>query len=809
MSGGQTLSELRAVGSVTLADGASSARRRAAGLDSVLTELIEISISDGVAVAAVGGYGRAELWPHSDVDLLFVSGPRSDVTPATIRGLLYPLWDAGWQVGHAVRTTKGSLEQASTDLHAATALLSARFLGGDRSLYDELLDRRERWLRRDARKLTTKILAETEARHGRSERAGWSLAPDLKDDIGGFRDLHTLAWLDMVGSRPEDPDRLVGAAGVLSAVREALHGEVSRKTDRMRLDLQAKVAATLGLVPPDGTDRLMSELHSSARLIEAVVGLELREASDTVLGGPRRSGRLERLDHGVLLDEGVLGIEHEGSLEAAMWLLAEHARSGKDISRSALNAATATLATATTSSWGECTAPFLAILRGPHAASALELLDRSGALVGLIPEWARIRGRAQHDLYHRYTVDGHSFIAVAEVTRMVGRHQSAGRAADEAGDLDALYLAALFHDIGKGSGGDHSTVGAGLSLIALRRMDIPERTAHEVATLVEHHLLLSETATRRDLGDGSVIRTVADKLGSPRLLRLLYVLSAADGRATGPEAWTAWKETLVGALYAKALVALETGEVPERGDVTEKAAKVSALEPELSDRAAIILGTLPPSYLDSAPIETLADELKLLARPLEPGSIRTSVSTEGDHPSLTVCLPDRPGTLARTAGVLALHRISVLSAQAYSTSTGVALERFLVMDDDPDWDKVVATLEDVYGGRLALDAHLERKAADYRPANPIRPVVEVLQAETAHSTVIEVRSPDALGLLYALTAGLSDLDLDIHTAKIDTVGDRVVDVFYVRTARGTKLDEQQAAEVERSILHRTERLFGS
>ena len=200
----------------------------------------------------------------------------------------------------------------------------------------------------------------------------------------------------------------------------------------------------------------------------------------------------------------------------------------------------------------------------------------------------------------------------------------------------------------------------------------------------------------------------------------------------------------------------------------------------------------------------------MLSKALGPGEIRTKVSDDlpGSHFLLTVCVPDRPGTLARTAGVLALHRVPVQSAQAFSTSSGEALERFVLGAPPSSWDDLLETLEAAYSGRLALDAHIERKAADYRPTVPVVPEVRVLHDEADHSTVIEVRAPDALGLLYALTAGLSDLDLNIHVAKIDTLGDRVVDVFYVRTAWGAKIDEHQAVEVERSIEHRSARLFG-
>jgi [protein-PII] uridylyltransferase len=294
------------------------------------------------------------------------------------------------------------------------------------------------------------------------------------------------------------------------------------------------------------------------------------------------------------------------------------------------------------------------------------------------------------------------------------------------------------------------------------------------------------------------------------MLRLLYILAAADGRATGPEAWSEWKATLVRDLYRRALIAVETGELPARNDVSTRAREIESYEPTLAGRAQSILSSLPPSYLDSVPVPDMVDELRLLLQRPGPGEVRCRVepSTEAGEVAVTVCALDRPGTLARTAGVLALHRVSVRRAQAYSTNDGIALERFLVHPEaEPAWDRFVADLEAAYSGRLALDARLERKIADYRPPTSVDADVRVLAGASETSTVIEVRAPDTLGLLYAITSAISALDLDINVAKIDTLGERIVDAFYVRTSWGSSLDEEQGREVERSILHRIEKLF--
>jgi len=766
-----------------------------------------------VSVVAVGGYGRGELSPHSDIDLLFLVPGRSDVTAGTLRGLLYPLWDAGFQVGHALRTPKESIERCGQDLDAATALLSARLISGGDAAFSELHDRLARWIAKDKSRLARRILESRAERHRRSQRAGWALAPDLKDDVGGLRDVHVVGWLARIAKVEQDSGRLQAAAGILTAAREALHAELRRKSDRLRIDLQPAVARRVGLDGDDAASALMTEVHSAARAIEHISGLEVEGLAETLLGGPKRSGAAQTVAPGIRVQDGALTAEGLADPATALRLLAARAHSGKAIARRTLQSLPDAWRGPSVERWPtELLGTFLHMLSGAHVSETLELLDHVGAWRLLLPEWDRIRGLAQHDPYHRYTVDGHSFIAVGEVARAIATDQFARSAANEAGDPDALYLAALFHDIGKGSGEDHSITGERLARSACDRMGLEPDTTDDVCALVRYHLLLVDTATRRDLDDGAVIAGVAESIATPRRLRLLYVLSVADGRATGPEGWSDWKAILVRELYLKVMTALETGELPVRTDVAVRAQEVEAYEPALAGRAQEVLSALPPSYIEATPVPDMVDDIRLLLQTPKPGQVRSRVDqgVEADRASVTICVPDRPGTLARTAGVLSLHRLSVLHAQAYSVTSGHALERFLVRcPENVDWDAVTRDLEAAYAGRLAVEARLERKAADYRPRRAIEPDVRILQDASEHSTVVEVRAPDALGLLYAITAALSDLDIDIHVAKIDTLGERVVDVFYVRSSWGAKLDEAQAEEVPRSIAHRVARLLGA
>jgi len=780
-----------------------------------------------VAVLAVGGYGRGEVSPHSDVDLLVLVDDRRRPSPEDLRGLLYPLWDAGFQVGHAVCTPKEAIERARGDLEAATSLLEARLVAGPVGLMDEMTGRRRRWLERDGRRLARRLLEVTAERHLRVERAGWVLAPDLKQDVGGLRDLHAVGWLAAVAGwpRPAGRPELVRAGELLLAVREALHGQTRRRTDRVRADLQPAVAKALGLVGEDGVDQLMAAVHTAARAIEYQAAVETRTLAERLLGGPRRSGLVRRLEPGgIRLVDGLLVVDPtedeevaadpQAEVVLAMRLLAARARTGRQIARPTLAWLERTFDRAPLDAWSEpLRGAFMTVLRGPEAVGACELLDHVGGWVVLLPEWAPVRGRVQHDPWHRYTVDGHAFAAAAEVSRLLEQDERAARTAEEAGDLDALYLAAILHDIGKGSGEDHSVAGELLARRALARMGLDADELEEVGVLVRHHLLLVETATRRDLDDPSVVEGVAAAVGSPRRLRLLHLLTVADGLATGPAAWNDWKGTLVADLAARVLHVLERGAPPSPGDPEVLAGRIEAARPALAGQVGRLLATLPDSYLSTlaaVDADELAEELELLADPPGPGGVRYRLDPSGDgHGLVTVCAADRPGTLARTTGVLALHRVSVLRAHVWSTSAGLALQRFAVQAPaNLRWERLGADLDAAWAGRLAVEARLERKARDYRPPAPVEPDVRVLADESAHSTVVEVRAGDALGLLHAFAAALGDLDLDVRVAKIDTLGDRVVDTFYVRSPWGAKLSDDQADELTLAIRHRTARLLG-
>jgi [protein-PII] uridylyltransferase len=784
-------------------------------MDRALLTLAEETITighDSVALVAVGGYGRGQLSPHSDIDLLVLCRRAADVDKEALRTFTYALWDAGWQVGHALRSPGGAVDFADTDLPAATSILTARLIAGSTRVFEDFSARRERWRERRRRALLRRVMEATRLRHRQAERAGWALAPDLKEDTGGLRDVHALGWMEEIAGRNKLANGLEHQTGVLLGAREGLHAALRRKSDKLHIELQPEVAQWLGFGSHDAADALMTEVHAAARVVEHQVTLAMEALSHRSLGGPRRSGRSTALAARIRLQDNTLCFTGgEVDVVVSLALLAEHARGGHRIAHDALEAMSKAFGTAAPDAWTEPQrTAFFDLLRGPHGPAALELLEHLEAWPVLMPEWNRIRGRPQHDPYHRYTVDGHSFMAVGALTNCI-TDPVASNHAFALGDLSTLYLGTLLHDIGKGTGGDHELEGARIAERVARRMGLSDLEVQEVVELVRHHLLLPDTATRRDLDDGSVIKTVVAKAGNDRRLRQLYLLAIADGRATGPSSWSEWKAALVSDLVTRALTALETGEVSPDGRVADAVEKVEAYDPSLAGRSQHVLASLPPSYLTSTQTTDMAEEIKLLIAGVHPGQVhgRIVAGAEPGQSLVTVCVADRPGTLARIAGVLALNRIDVLAANAYATNDGLALTRVTVVSpDEATRDSCLADLEAAFSGHLAVDARMRSKVSDYGSGGPVRPDIRVLHDASASSTVVEVRGSNELGLLYSIAVGLADLDLDIHVAKIDTLGDRVVDVFYVRTPWGTKLSGGQIKEVPRAIAHRVQGLFG-
>ena len=783
-----------------------SAGRRAEIVDGYLRSLFAATEkASGLALVALGGYGRGALSPGSDVDLLILyDGPNADDVAALAGRLLYPLWDAGLRVGHAVRTPTECAD-ASAGLDAATAMLDGRLLAGDDVLWERghaaVLER----VRRDPRAFATGLVDDRDARRERFGSVSSLLEPELKEGIGGLRDVQALGWLQVAVGASLEQAGLVRAAErravdeaeeFLVRVRSALHLETGRGSDTLVLEQQPPIAAGMGFVDEPGlpaVDGLMRSVFEHARQVEHVIS----SAFDRYLRGSSPMPEVERTPAGILRAFVTVVREH-GVMPAA-----------------ALDAMTAT--TIAVGAWpDEVREAFLELLRsGPEAAAALETLDRIGLLERYLPAWSEVRCRPQRDPYHRSSVDVHlvdAFAAAASLLDDPGDDPLAVEAASAIDDRDGLLLGALLHDIGKTGRGEHVAVGADVARATLEHMGVVGATAELAGFLVSEHLLLSDTATRRDLEDEELVHGLAATIAEPSRLAALSLLTIADARATGPLAWTPWRAALLRELVAK------VGRVLERGDVepgtaerlSRRADQIrSALEGEDPAEVERFLMRMPRGYVSSVRAGRVAMHFGLVARPMGAQEVRTAAS-EGTRPGtyeLAVAAADRPGLLSMIAGGLTLAGLSILSAQVFTTEDGVAVDLFEVEGafeaevGEERWRDVRGTLRRAIEGRLSLDHRVHAKRAHYpEPRQDVPVRVTIDNDASDFFTVVEVGAPDRLGLLFDVTLALAELDLDVHIAKVATYGVRVIDAFYVRDVLGRRVeDADRIAEIEQVL----------
>ncbi|MEU7879724.1 [protein-PII] uridylyltransferase [Microbispora bryophytorum] len=703
----------------------------------------------GVALVAVGSLGRGELAPGSDLDMVLLHNGRDDVARIADR-IWYPIWDSGIGLDHSVRTVDEAVKVAREDLKAVLGLIQARHVVGDPELTRAVREAVLAEWRADSRRRLAELRASADKRAESGGELAFLLEPDLKDARGGLRDVQAMqavaaAW---VASAPGP--RVREAYELLLDIRHGLHLVTARGTDRLVLQEQDAVAGTLGLLDAEA---LMRRLAEAGRTVSHAFDATWRTV-DRLLTGPAPRGRRP-------LADGV--VEHGGEV-----VLARGANPRTDptlVLRAAAAAAEAGLPLApATVSMLAAQSPPLPVPWPPEARGALvallgagraavpvwEELDQAGVLVKLIPDWERVRHRPQRNPVHRYTVDRHlieTAAGAAAFTREVSRP-------------DLLLISALLHDVGKGWPGDHSTTGEIVARDIGARMGLPPADVEILATVVRHHLLLPETATRRDLDDPVTISRVAEAVGSREVLELLSALAVADGNATGPAAWNSWKASLVS---------------------------------ELVRRVRSVLSGAPP-----APAPALSPEQTALARH-GGGAVRVNGS------AVTVVAPDRPGLLWRAAGVLAAHRMAVRSASAASAGSTAVIE-FVVVPEygtPPDPATLEADLRLVLAGRLDIEQRLARRARSMRPSRvPVAPPrVTLVDDASLTASVVEVRAHDRPGLLWRIGRAFGECGLDVRAARVETLGAEAVDVFYVadRTGRPV-LDDQQRIQVREHVL---------
>ncbi|SOE00415.1 [protein-PII] uridylyltransferase [Caenispirillum bisanense] len=812
------------------------------------------TMGEHLAVLAVGGYGRRELSPQSDIDLLFLLPYKTTpYSEQVVEYMLYMLWDIGLKVGHATRSVSECMRQAKADITIRTAMLEARYLVGQRALWDEFQNRyKAEIIAGTGLQFVEQKLAERDQRHDRLGDSRYVLEPNVKEDKGGLRDLHTLYWIakylygvsdmrqlaEMEVISEQAATTFIKAQTFLWSVRCALHYLTGRTEDRLTFDMQSAVAEKLGYTDRGsvkGVERFMKhyflvakDVGDLTRIFCAVLEERNRRKPKVRMPAAFRKRNLE----GFVVEGSRIAVAHEGAFaeEPVRLLSLFHVaqRHGLDIHPDTLRQVTETLQRVKgLRSDPEANRLFVEMLSHPKdAENTLRRLNESGVFGAFIPDFARVVAQMQYDMYHVYTTDEHTIRAIGILNRI-----EQGKLAHElplstqliqkVQSRRALYVSVMLHDIAKGRGGDHSEIGAKIALKLCPRLGLTPEETETVSWLVLHHLDMSRTAFKRDVDDPDTIKAFAGLVQSPERLKLLTLLTCADIRAVGPQVWNGWKGTLLRELFYRTEDALSGGLSAGSRDARvarKKEALGTTLEATGWTRADIDehMARGYPSYWLTFDTVTQQHHAELVRKAEREGRLLT-VDSRVDEirgvTDVTIYAADHPGLFSKLTGAMSLSGVSIVDAKIMTLTTGMALDTFSIQETDgspvtqPDKLKRLAdTIEKALSGRIWLERELAAKPSGLPSRTRVFKVPpRVLVDNTASKTytVIEVNGRDRPGFLYDVTAALTRCGLQIHSAQVTTYGERVVDVFYVKDVFGMKVEHDAKLRQVRETLMET------
>lgn len=809
------------------------------------------SLAGHLTLVAVGGYGRGELNPYSDVDIMFLHDGTvpPEAVEAFAQKLLYVLWDLRLDVGYSVRTPADCVEMASQDTTVKTALIDCRFLAGHYSLYTILRKTvYSQILPKASDTFIKQKIAEMKQRRDKYGATIYLLEPNIKEGEGGLRDLQTALWVAQVKYKFDEPRELV-IKGVLSEaemevyhsaldhlwrMRNELHFHTKRKSDQMNFDLQVHLAGFLGYKDRGkvlAVEDFMRDYYRHAARVEHFAStLTSRciwrdEGALKILGyfvrRPVGSGCFVLKGELIIPDETVidknpailmrifelaqkhgatLNIRVKWLIRRSLYLINDKFRRNREVNQSFLN-----------------------ILRCEKGmADTLRLMHHLEFLNEYIPEFEHIYCKVQHDLYHIYTVDIHTLFAVEQIEKILNGELKQElplpcEIARQIGKRELLILSVMFHDIGKGEGGGHADKGADMVPTIARRMGLSREDSERLEFLVRSHLMFAHIAQRRDLADEQMIMQFARQMVTSENLKMLFLLTIADVRAVGSDVWTTWKAMLFNELYEKAFNILERGNfMLEAG--TERVRTVRRTVREMVEydipatTAREELRALPTRYLLSTPLKTIADHLRLLVQLSEKDLVmQLQHEQESGFSSFTICTFDTNALFAKITGVMAANGINILGAQIFTGKNGKILDilqvnsaqGFLITDQNR-WQKVEADMTDVLHGVVQVaDLVNKRQRPTLLPAKSARQFptrIEIDNQVSEEYTVIDIYAHDKVGLLYLITSTINQLGLYIGVSKISTKVDQVADVFYVRDIFGLKIVAEEKLEEIRTTL---------
>jgi [protein-PII] uridylyltransferase len=798
------------------------------------------AMAPACALLALGGYGRGELNPHSDIDLMFLCHKTPPDT--VIRETLYLLWDVGYTLGNSVRTRRDVVRMVDMDLSAQTAMMEARFVEGDRQLFQWFQEEigHRRFTQRRRRAFGRQKIAECRRRHATFANTVNLMEPNVKESPGGLRDYHTALWLGMAcyGAKsitqlvqqdllaPADQEEVEAALDFLFRVRNALHYHFGRKHDLLAVDVQEKLAAALGFTA--SAEKLAVEHFLNTYYVHANTIFDLCLTVQEAVAHTyqpriwRLVQRPRRIGQGFVIVDGY--VHHEAAsltdlftaqpllLMQAFAIAQEHqAPLAPQLSR-AIRGHASLLETDTVRCAPQTKELLFHILAQPHAAPTLRAMHRHGIVGAYIPEFKSLTCLVQYDLYHRYTVDEHTLHSIEALESLADTRepslQTLARLYRQTPDKALLKFALLLHDVGKDIGPGHASHvyrSGELAAVVCERLDLPAEQRHLLQILVVNHLVMNHLAQRRDITDAKVITDLASTVETVAALEQLYLLTFADTSGVGPGVWNTWKGALLSELYQRTRQYLmrQTDEIAPsdeelRGQLRPAIlqALAGASEAGSLDR---FLDSMPARYLLTTPPAQIAQHVRLTQPQLKAALILyTEQDTVSGCTNVTICTEGRRGVFSMIAGTLSRHSLNILSAQIYTSTTGLAIDTLQVetldgapMTDLRVWQQVEADLHTALAGErpVRMVPNLRRHPARERQFQTFmqQPYVMIDNRSSDTHTIVEVKAQDSLGLLYTLTHVLYEHGLDIALAKISTEANRAIDVFYVTDTDGHKI----------------------
>lgn len=720
----------------------------------------------GLAIAAVGGYGRGELSPGSDLDIVILHQGQFSQSALSdfVNELLYPLWD-NKSVDHSVRTRTETRDAAESDLKVALGLLDIRLVAGDADLVASVQSESLDSWRKQARSRLPELKKSLEQRHERAGELAYLLEPDVKEARGGLRDINALRAISLSGATNVPLERISWAESKLNDVRETLHQTSGRNKDRLLFQEQDAVARELGYIDADA---LMSDVARAARSVDYLLEFtwhQLEQRAKDGFGRFLRKPRTDVVAKNLNVSQKEVVINPLTDLHSDPMLGLRAAATAAQLGLPISLESYSLLSTALNEGKGLLPNPWPREARehlisligaGESMVPIFEALDQEEIIFHWIPEWRALRSLPQRNALHRHTVDRHmveTAVHAASLTRKVHRP-------------DLLLFAALFHDIGKGETEDHSIRGERLIGPLAKRIGFPEEDIEVIKILVKHHLLLSATATRRDLDDPATIQSILAVIPDLTTLELLHALSIADGEATGSAGWSDWKATLVSDLVKRVKKAMS-------------GSSTIAAQPEITP-----------------------EQLKVA----ESGVLQVNLEQRENGYSIEIISPDKPGLLSLVAGVINTSRLDVRSARTKSHGSSAVMK--WIVTPEPHAPVVTAQnlrseIEKAFNDASHIQDRLIARAQAYAsiPSIPVPdPVVEFYNDGATEATIIEVRSHDRPGLLFRIGAGITQSKVDIRSAIVTTLGAEAIDTLYVTELTGGPLSDERANEVASRLL---------